>query len=87
MVNKLLKIANKVYGNIVMIDDSLTIKDIYDLVELCLNMSDDDFDELEGEEFNFIIQLSINDLPKPTNASEQIKYIKIYELMQPIDPK
>ena len=84
MVNKLLKIANRVYGDIVMIDDSLTIKDIYDLVELCLNINDD---VLEDEELNFIIQLSMNDLPKPTNTSEQIKYIKIYKLMQPILPK
>ena len=84
MVNKLLKIANRVYGDIVMIHDSLTIKDIYDLVELCLNIKGD---MLEDEEVNFMIQLSINDLPKPTNASEQIKYIKIYELMRPILPK
>ena len=84
MVNKLLKIVNRVYGDIVMIDDSLTIKDIYDLIELCLNINDD---VLEDEELNFIIQLNMNDLPKPTNASEQIKYIKIYKLMQPILPK
>ena len=84
MVNKLLKIVNRVYGDIVMIDDSLTIKDIYDLVELCLNINND---VLEDEELNFIIQLSMNDLPKPTNASEQIKYIKIYELMRPMLPK
>ena len=79
MVNKLLKIVNRIYGDIVMIDDSLTIKDIYDLVELCLNINND---VLEDEELNFIIQLSMNDLPKPTNASEQIKYINIYHLIK-----
>ncbi|MGM9965054.1 MAG: hypothetical protein ACI32Z_07915 [Clostridium sp.] len=78
MVNKLLKIANRVYGDIVIIDDSLTIKDIYDLVELCWNISNNKLDE---EELNFIAHLSINDLPKPTNASEQIKYINIYNLI------
>ena len=81
MVNKLLKIANKLYGDIVMIDDSLTIKDIYDLVELCWKMSKDDFKKLDDEDSNFMTHLSINDLPKPTNASEQIKYINIYHLI------
>lgn len=82
MVNKLLKIANRVYGDIVMIDDSLTIEDIYDLVELCWYIRN----LLDSEEFNFIMNLSINDLPKPTNASEQIKYIKIYDLITPLPP-
>ena len=83
MVNKLLKIVNRIYGDIVMIDDSLTIEDIYDLVELCLNINPN---VLRDEEFDFMKKLSINDLPKPTNASEQFKYLEIYQLITRVPP-
>lgn len=71
MVNELIEIVNEKYGNIVIIDDSVSISDIYEIVIL---ICEDKYMNVYNS--NFMRNTVKNKLPQPTNVSEQIKYIK-----------